>query len=218
MRVVETGDPAAEAASFLAGHLRSLAAAKPRISLALSGGDTPLPMLQMLAESDVPWRQLDVFQVDERIVPPDHEARNLRQLRQSLAALPVQLHAMPVDEPDIDRAARDYEVSLPEALDVVHLGLGDDGHTASLVPGDTAADAADRSVAVTQIYKGHRRMTLTFPAINRSGVIVWLVRGVAKKKALAAFLAGDRSIPAGRIDRRKSVVFADQEALGAAAV
>ena len=214
MRVVEDDDPATAAAAFLASHLRDLANNKRRVSLAVSGGDTPWPMLRTLARADVPWQQLDVFQVDERIVPMEHPARNLGQLTESLVALPVKLHAMPVDDLDIERAASHYEASLPDALDVVQLGLGDDGHTASLVPGDPAADIADRAVAVTEVYRGCRRMTLTYPAINRSGVIVWLVRGAGKQTALAEFLAGDRSIPAGRIDRAKSVVFADPEALG----
>ena len=214
VRVVEAEDPAAAAAAFLSGHLRDLAASRRRVSLAVSGGDTPWPMLRTLAKLDVPWQQLDVFQVDERIVPHEHQARNFRQLQESLEGLPVQLHAMPVDDPDVDRAALDYEMSLPDALDVSQLGLGDDGHTASLVRGDPVVDIADRGVAVTEDYRGYRRMTLTYPAINHSGVIVWLVRGARKRDALAALLAGDLSIPAGRIDRDKSVVFADREALG----
>ncbi|MHA1559247.1 MAG: 6-phosphogluconolactonase [Alphaproteobacteria bacterium] len=215
MRVVEAEDPAA-AAVFLSSHLRDLAATRRRVSLAVSGGDTPWPMLRALAKSDGPWQQLDVFQVDERIVPLEHQARNFRQVQESLETLPVQLHAMPVDDPDVDRAARDYEASLPDALDVTQLGLGDDGHTASLVRGDPVVDIVDRGVAVTAVYQGYKRMTLTYPAINRSGVIVWLVRGTRKRGALAALLAGDPSISAGRTDRNKSVVFADREALGGA--
>ena len=170
-------------------------------------------MLQTLANDDLPWSEIDVFQVDERIVSEDHPARNLTRLRRALGNRPAVIHPMPVDEADLDRASDDYAAALPESLDIVQLGLGADGHTASLLPGDSALDVVDHDVALTGPYQGHRRMTLTYPAINRAGLIVWLVAGADKSGAVRRLLAGDRTIPASGVDDRQSMLFADQAAL-----
>ncbi len=213
------------AAEWLGGHIRARLAGQPRFVMALSGGATPWPMLDALAGEPVDWRRLHVVQTDERIAPDADPARNLGQLRAHLVArvalAPAQLHAMPVEtEPPEEGAAR-YAGDLaalagsPPVLDLVHLGLGADGHSASLVPGDAALEVTDRDVAVTGAYRGRRRMTLTVPLINRSRALLWLVTGASKAGAFERLLAGDATIPAGRIAREQAFVFADRAAAGA---
>lgn len=213
MRVVKTDDPAAAAAELLAERLRDLTRNGKRASLAVSGGTTPWPMLRALASRNLPWPQLDIFQVDERIVPDGHAARNLAGPRNALGDRPVALHPMPVEASDLDQAAADYAKRLPARLDIVQLGLGADGHTASLLPGDSALDVLDSDVALTGVYQGHRRMTLTYPAINRAGLVVWLVTGAEKREAVDRLLAGDETIPAGRVAAEEAVLVADRAAL-----
>lgn len=167
-------------------------------------------LLARLGEANVEWSQSTVYQVDERVRPQGHEDRNLTQL---FAALPTGVVCpMPVEERDLDAAAVRYGNELPESLDLVHLGLGTDGHTASLVPDDPVLGIRDRLVAVTQEYEGHRRMTLTYPAFETAREIVWLVIGKAKREALARLLSGDLSIPAARISNPRQLVVADSEA------
>ena len=119
---------------------------------------------------------------------------------------------MPVWAHDLDAAASMYAADLPAALDLVHLGLGPDGHTASLVPGDPVLDVTDREVAVTGIYQGRRRMTLTYPALNKARGVLWLVTGEDKVDALQRLLRGDTSIPAGRVAAENALVLADRSA------
>jgi 6-phosphogluconolactonase len=162
----------------------------------------------------MPWAETELFQVDERIAAPGSEDRNLTHLVLGLS-LDHQsaLRPMPVTQRDLDAAAREYESSLPDALDLVHLGLGPDGHTASLVPGDGVLEVADRRVALTEgTYQDHRRMTLTYPTLAAAGRILWLVTGEEKRDALAKLLAGDDSIPAGRVANADMVVVADEAA------
>jgi 6-phosphogluconolactonase len=184
---------------------------------AMSGGRTPWAMLAMLSEMEtVPWPNTELFQVDERIAAPGSEERNLTHLVLGLSLdHQSSLRPMPVTQRDLEAAAREYESSLPERFDLVHLGLGPDGHTASLVPGDPVLDVSDRRVAVTETaYQGHRRMTFTYPALAEARQIVWLVTGEKKREALAKLLAGDRSIPAGRVENDEMVVVADEAAAG----
>lgn len=214
LAVIETSNVAAESASFLVRELKAAIAGGRRASLALSGGDTPRPALERLQPGDLDWSLVDVFQVDERIVGRHNPARNFGMIEAALLSrVPAAAYPMPVEDHDLDRAAGAYAALLPLVLDLVQLGLGADGHTASLVPGD-AVLLAGGDVALTGSYEGHRRMTLTFPAINRARRIVWIVSGNAKADALAALLDGTPDIPANRIARQNAVVIADLAALG----
>jgi 6-phosphogluconolactonase len=210
------------AASTIAADARAAIASRGRFALAVSGGHTPWIMLRALAAEDLPWAGVHVFQVDERVAPAGDPDRNLTHLRESLlqhAPLrPEQIHAMPVEATDLETAAAQYAFALrevagtPSVLDLVHLGLGPDGHTASLVPWDPILDITDEDVALTGIYQGRRRMTLTYPAINRARRILWVVTGSDKAEMLRRLREGDVSIPAGRVRRDQALLLADQAA------
>ena len=183
----------------------------------------PWQMLRDLAAQDLPWERLHVMQVDERVAPAGDPDRNLTHLRESLLSRaplrPEQIHAMPVESSDLDAAAAQYARALegvagsPPVLDLAHLGLGPDGHTASLVPGDAVLDVSNRDVAPTAgAYQGRRRMTLTYPMLDRARRVLWLVTGAEKVGMLARLRAGDRSIPAGRVSQEHAVVLADRAA------
>jgi 6-phosphogluconolactonase len=211
---------ARQAATLIATEARAVVAARGRFVLAVSGGHTPWAMLRALSGEDVPWANVFVTQVDERVAPAGDPDRNLTHIRESLRAplRPEQILAMPVEAPDLQAAVARYAASLqeiagsPPVLDLVHLGLGPDGHTASLVPGDRVLEVTDADVALTGIYQGRRRMTLTYPMINRARRILWLVTGSEKVEMLGRLRKGDASIPAGRIRQDQAVVFADQAA------
>lgn len=217
---------AAQAASVIAKAARDAVPQRQRFTFAVSGGHTPWQMLRALAKEDVPWGQVHVFQVDERIAPPGDPDRNLTHLRESLlshAPLPPQhIHAMPVEDTDLEAAAARYAATLrehagtPPALDLIHLGLGPDGHTASLVPGDAVLNVTDKDVALTAgTYQNRRRMTLTYPTLNRARQILWVVTGAEKVDALHKLRAADASIPAGRVNQEHAIVLADRAAAGA---
>ena len=220
----DAGAVAQKAAEIIAAEARSAVAERGRFVMAVSGGHTPWQMLRALANEKVPWQTVHVVQVDERIAPAGDPDRNLTHLRESLlehAPLsPEQIHAMPVESPDLDAAAKRYAMTLqeiagaPPVLDLVHLGLGPDGHTASLVPADAVLNVTDVDVALTGIYQDRRRMTLTYPMLNRSRRILWLVTGTDKVEALSRLREGDVSIPAGRIQRDQALVLADRAATG----
>jgi len=215
---------AKKAAALIAAEARDAVAARGRFVMAVSGGHTPWVMLRALAEEDVPWKNVHIFQVDERVAPGGHADRNLTHLRASLlehAPLPAQqIYAMPVEIPDLQSAAANYAAELeriagaPPVLDLVHLGLGPDGHTASLVPGDPVLDVMDRDVAVTGVYQGRNRLTLTYPVINRARLILWLVTGSEKVQMYKRLQAADQSIPAGRVRRDNALLLADSTAAG----
>jgi 6-phosphogluconolactonase len=175
--------------------------------LAVSGGHAPWRMFELLGDYALEWERIELFQVDERVAPEGDDDRNLTHL---LASLPDEARAsvrpMPVEAEDLDEAAALYADQLPEALDLVHLGLGPDGHTASLVPGDPVLDVTDRRVAVTGEYQGRRRMTLTYPALEAARSVLWLVTGADKVEALGKLRAGDASIPAGRVRARNAIL------------
>jgi 6-phosphogluconolactonase len=217
------GDSVAQAgAVFTAAEARAAVAVRGRFIVAISGGRTPWAMLRALADEQMPWASVHVVQVDERVAPDRDPDRNLTHLRESLLAhcplQPEQIHAMPVESADLEAASARYALSLreiggsPAVLDLAHLGLGTDGHTASLVPGDQVLDVTDADVALTGLYQGRRRMTLTYPMLNRSRRILWLVSGREKAEMLARLCKGDQSIPAGRISRHQALVLADHEA------
>lgn len=212
------------AAEFIATEARAAVAARGRFLLAVSGGHTPWMMLGALAGKSVPWEGIHLFQVDERVAPPGDPDRNLTHLQESLLSRiplrPEQIHAMPVGSLDLAEATRVYGTELrriagePPVLDLVHLGLGPDGHTASLVPGDASLAEMNADVALAGPYQERRRMTLTYPTINRARRVLWVVTGAEKAVMLQRLLDGDRSIPAGRVRQDVAVVLADRAALG----
>jgi 6-phosphogluconolactonase len=205
------------AAELIAAAGAEAAAERGRFAFAMSGGRSPWAMLAILGESEqMPWDRTELFQVDERVAAPGDEARNLTHMVLGLSMdHQATLRPMPVTQRDLEAAARDYEAQLPDRFDLVHLGLGPDGHTASLVPGDPVLEVTDRRVAMTETaYQGHRRMTLTYPALDDARRIVWLVTGPDKPEALQKLLAGDASIPAGRVRNEQMVVVADEAAAG----
>lgn len=214
---------AREAAARIAAAAREAVQARRRFTMAVSGGHTPWQMLRALADEDVPWAQVHVFQVDERVAPAGDADRNLTHLRESLLATaplpPSQLYPMPVEDADLSAAATRYAGVLrdvagtPPVLDLVHLGLGPDGHTASLVPGDAVLGVTEVDVAPTSgTYQERRRMTLTYPALNRARQILWVVTGAEKVDALGKLLAADASIPGGRVEQANAAVLADRDA------
>jgi 6-phosphogluconolactonase len=210
---------ARRAAEVMAGAARQAVDRRGRFLVALSGGRTPERMLRLLAEEDLPWDRVHVFQVDERVAPPGHADRNLTGLAAALALRlpPATLHPMPVERADLSSAAARYAAELrglcgtPPVMDLVHLGLGEDGHTASLFPGDPALSAPGE-VAVTAVHNGRRRMTLTRPVLDRARRVVWLVAGAGKARALERLQHADPGIPAGRVRRDRALVLADAEA------
>jgi 6-phosphogluconolactonase len=210
------------AAQLIAEAMRAAARERGRAAAAVSGGTTPGAMLQALASSDLPWDVAHLFQVDERIVPDGDARRNLIGIERAFAGSPLplgHLHPMPVGRVPISSGAaqycRDLEAVLgdPPRLDVVHLGLGADGHTASLVPGDAALDAKT-DVAISGPYEGTRRMTLTLRVIDRARRVVWLVTGAAKRDVVQRFLAEDAQLNASRVRRDAAVLVVDRAAAG----
>jgi 6-phosphogluconolactonase len=215
---------AGKAAAIIAAHGREAVTSRGRFIMAVSGGHTPWLMLRALSAEQLPWEHVHVVQVDERVAPAADPDRNFAHLRESLLdhapLLPDHIHAMPVEAGDLDRAAEQYASTLrdlagtPPVLDLVHLGLGPDGHTASLVPGDPVLDVTDADVGTTAPYQGRRRMTLTFPIISRSRLVLWVVTGRDKAATLVRLRDGDRLIPASRVRRDRALILADRTAAG----
>jgi 6-phosphogluconolactonase len=205
---------AGRAAKYVAERARAAVQDRGRFTFAVSGGKTPWAMFAELAHEDMPWAQTELFQVDERVAPDGDPARNLTNLKASIGDAPARIHPMPVNDAALDAAAAAYALVLPQRFDLVHLGLGPDGHTASLVPGDPVLEVTGVLVAVTQPYQDHRRMTLTYPGLARADQLMWLITGPDKRDALARLLAGDESIPAGRVTAARSLVLADAAAAG----
>ena len=209
---------------IIAAAARAGVKERGRFTVALSGGRTPWQMLSLLSKQEVPWREVNVVQVDERVAPEGDPDRNLTHIYESLLEhTPLkreQIYAMPVEMPDLERAAKNYSeilkriAGVPPVLDLVHLGLGPDGHTASLVPGDPVLNVTDSDVALTDSYQGRRRMTLTYPILNRARSILWIITGQDKPEALARLRDGDETIPAGRIQRENALLLADEAAAG----
>jgi 6-phosphogluconolactonase len=222
--LADANSVAQEAARIIAVEARAAVAERGRFIVAVSGGHTPWVMLRVLADEEMPWTRVHLVQVDERVAPAGHPDRNLTHLHESLLdhvpLSPEQIYSMPVNSPDLEAAAAQYSATLgeilgtPLVLDLVHLGLGPDGHTASLVPGDPVLSVTDRDVALSGVYQGRRRMTLTYPVLNRSRRVLWVVTGSEKVAMLHRLLDGDLSIPAGRVRRDQALVVADRAAAG----
>jgi 6-phosphogluconolactonase len=222
--LADSGAVAERAASIITDHVWEAIAARGKFVMAVSGGQTPWVMLRWLAAAQIPWRAVHVFQVDERVAPAGHTDRNLTHLHESLLAnAPIaadQIHAMPVEACDLEQAAAEYAQTLRSVagevpiLDLVHLGLGPDGHTASLVPGDPVLDVEDADVALSGPYQGRRRMTLTYPILNRARRVLWVVTGAEKVSMVNRLLEGDQSIPAGRVRAANAMLLADSAAAG----
>ena len=225
IEVLADSDSVAEkAAALIADYAWEAVASRGLFTMALSGGHTPWIMLRWLASAQIPWRAVHIFQVDERVAAAGHPDRNLTHLRKSLLAdsplPPDQLYAMPVESPDLEAAAGSYAATLRTiagelpVIDLVHLGLGPDGHTASLVPDDPVLDVDDSDVALCGFYQGRRRMTLTYPILNRARRILWVVTGGEKAGMVNRLLDGDRRIPAGRVSADRALLLADWAAGG----
>ena len=226
MKIEVLADPEAvakRAATLVAEHARAAVKERGRFTFAVSGGHTPWVMLRELANEQVPWDQVHVVQVDERVAPADSDERNYKHLRESLLSHaplpPANLHAMPVEADDLPAAAAQYARTLeslagsPPTLDLIHLGLGPDGHTASLVPGDAVLEVTDAWVALTAgLYQGCHRMTLTYPVLDHARCVLWLVAGAEKVDALRRLTRHDQTIPAGRVRREGTIVVADRAA------
>jgi 6-phosphogluconolactonase len=214
----DAGAVAERAAEILVVEAQMAVSLRGCFTFAVSGGQTPAQMLRTIAHKDLSWENVFVFQVDERVVPEGDPNRNLTLLRETLLKhvplRPSQIFAMPVELADLKEAAETYAATLrkiagsPPILDLVHLGLGTDGHTASLVPGDPVLDVDDRDVAVTGVYQESRRITLTYPILNRSRRILWVVTGREKEEMLARLRNKDETIPAGRVRQDRALVLA----------
>ena len=225
IEVLDNADMVArKAASVIAREARRAMALRGRFILAVSGGKTPWKMLQALTDEDVPWEGIHILQADERLAPYGDPERNMTNLLNSLSdVIPLlagRIHAMPVEEDDPEAAAASYEQTIrkiagsPAIIDLIHLGLGPDGHTASLIPGDQVLDVTNRDVAPTGIYQGRQRLTLTYPVINRAKRILWVITGREKSIMLKRLLDSDLSIPAGRVSKENAIVLADRDAAG----
>ena len=201
------------AADYVAQRSRRSIANNGRFTFAVSGGRTPWTMFEKLAQRDVAWSDVIIYQVDERMAPAGDATRNLTYLERILAECRPTILPMPVNDENLDQAAASYAQQLPERFDLVHLGLGPDGHTASLIPGDPVLEVRDRLVAITGIYQGKQRMTLTYEALSRADQLLWLVTGDDKRTALEKLLHGDTSIPAAKVEAASSLVMADHAAL-----
>ncbi len=193
---------------------------KPTFTLAVSGGSTPRRMLELLAgTTSIDWPRVHLFQVDERIAPTGDPDRNLAMLQPLLSSVELGgFYPMPVSDTELVAACSAYAASLatvagsPPVLDLVQLGLGSDGHTASLIPGDPILHVEDTDVATTGEYQGRKRMTFTWPVLDRAAAQLWLIGGASKHAALGQLLTGDPSIPATLPSRDRATVVADQAA------
>jgi 6-phosphogluconolactonase len=211
VRLQHLDDVAAGATAVIAGRIREGTRGGREFTMALSGGRTPWTILDNLARlDDLAWRQVQIYQVDERLAPAGDPDRNLTHVEAHLASqVPVVVHPLPVDDRDPEVAAEHYSRILPARFDLIHLGLGVDGHTASLIPGDPVLAVADHDVALTGEYQGRRRMTLTYPVLNKARGIIWIVTGSAKAAALQKLIDGDPSIPASAVARKNALVLTD---------
>jgi 6-phosphogluconolactonase len=216
VRVADPEEAARRASELIIDAGSKALAERGEFNLALSGGKDPWRMVELISEANLDWESARIFQVDERIAPAGDDDRNLTHMVEALPIdLQTRIRPMPVTDDDLEAAAARYAEELPDALDAVHLGIGPDGHTASLVPNDSVLQVTDRKVAITGgEYQGRRRMTITYPVLAAARMIVWLVTGDDKQDALAKLRAGDESVPAGRVATDNATIVADAAALG----
>jgi 6-phosphogluconolactonase len=223
--IFPSADQVAEnAAAYLEQLIRETLTQKKTFSMAISGGRTPWEMLKILSKASLPWQRVNLFQVDERVAPDGHADRNLSQLFQAIEGSSLvtrlRIFPMPVTADDLDVAAEDYsqlihEITEGKGLDLIHLGMGSDGHTASLVPGDGVLQVNDRGVACTEnLYQGRIRMTLTYPLLNSAKQILWIVTGAEKQEMVQRLLKQDTSIPAGIVNQANALLMMDSAAFG----
>jgi 6-phosphogluconolactonase/glucosamine-6-phosphate isomerase/deaminase len=213
MDITVAPDPQAaadEAATWIARQLRNAVSRRGRASVAFSGGSTPRLMLAALTELPVPWAAVTAFQVDERVAPdgdPDRNAGLLDVLR----PLRPTIRLMPVTAGDRAAGMRRYAALLPDRLDVVHLGVGDDGHTASWPPGDQVIEDR-RPVAMSGEFNGRVRMTLTVPTVNAARHRIVLATGASKAAMIERWLLHDHALPIDRVGRTDTLVVLDTQA------
>ncbi|MED5472036.1 MAG: 6-phosphogluconolactonase [Verrucomicrobiota bacterium] len=209
MQIIESSDFVGDAVSIISSALTVGTDGARRISLC--GGSTPAPVYEALADSPLDWDNIEITFGDERCVPPDHEDSNFRMASDSL------LDKVPLNESNVlrmkgeldpDDAAREYEDSLRERSgreiythDLILLGMGEDGHTASLFPGTAALNDDERWVVANHVpQKNQTRITLTFPIINAARKVLFLVRGEEKRAVVDRVLAGQSDFPASLVD------------------
>jgi len=201
VEVVPNGMLAARAAVWVADRVWTAVALRGVAHVAVSGGSTPAAMFTVLCSLPLPWADVHVWQVDERVAPDGDADRNANQLT-GFTAVGATVHLMDVTAPELAAAASHFASSLPDAFDVVHLGLGDDGHTASWPPGDAVwrtASPAQPDVAVVGPFNGHMRLTITPPIVDRARATMFLVGGAAKAEMVRRLISGDDTIPASRV-------------------
>ncbi|HET6628625.1 MAG TPA: 6-phosphogluconolactonase [Woeseiaceae bacterium] len=222
IRVTADADELAlQAAAWIGEQARTAIAEREIFSLALSGGRGPHGLFEALAREKIDWRRVHLFQVDERAAPLESPERNFRAIVSLLVdrvSIPCeQLYPMPVAGKDLEAGAADYAATLERVLgagrvlDLVHLGLGEDGHTASLLPGDPACESG-APVIVSREHEGFRRLSLNYQLLSGARQRCWFVTGAAKSEVLMRALDGDPGIPAGRIERQGTWFFVDQAA------
>jgi 6-phosphogluconolactonase len=217
---------AAYSADLVARRIRAAVARRGRCRLAVSGGSTPAAMLDALVRLDVPWDSVELHQVDERIAPSGSADRNATQLEAHLLAplraagrgLPRRnVHLLPVESHDLIRAVRSASRRLDAAppFDLIHLGLGDDGHTASWPPGVDVPSG--NALAAVGPFNGFRRVTMTPRVVNAARSRLVVVSGASKAQAVERWSCGDRSAPISRVRRTDTTVILDEAAAGSVA-
>lgn len=214
---VETVEPerwAARAADITAAELNAALRERSRATLAVSGGRSPKRYFEELSRREVPWDRVTILQVDERVVPEGSPERNLTDQIASFGDLEARWLPLPVSAHEDPKALKAFVEDLredagnPPVIDVIHLGLGDDGHTASLVPGDPVLDEKHHVLAHTGLYNGTRRLTLTEPVLSRARLVLWLVSGSNKAEPVKKLLAGDPSIPGSLVRAARQILIA----------
>lgn len=200
-------DPTRAAGEWFVRRIRDAVRRRGEALVAVSGGSSAPPMFAAMLEQAVPWDRVTMWQIDERIAPDGDPDRNAGQL----ADLPCTRRLMPVTSKDLRAGARRYGASLPERFDVVHLGLGDDGHTASWPPGNDVVDS-ERLCEVIGEFNGRRRMTLTPPVINTARSRMVLTYGTAKSPVVQRWLLRDPDVPIDRVRRSGTWAFIDPAA------